>query len=324
MIEKDVIAYHYCSLEALFGIVDKKSFWLTSLNSSNDSLELKLGEDIVKKAILELEKEFPSKLGKKYKEPYFDKCIELLRKESNFSQKQNFSYYGFSLTSRYDNLTHWDRYGDNCEGVCIKINMSKFDQLFDMYAINHPVFQTWLQSRKILYNEREQVNYIKVYILEKLTELYKKEITNIEFWMKLFYQVLIKDGNISFKHSGFSGEEEERLYLIEGDVEEAIRIASDISNTNPEDKRLFNNLRVNIKELAEKLKILKKYKEFVTLKHGIRSKYDLKLSEIWSSDFIQEITIGPRSYQTLDELKDFLNHNGLRKTKVLVSKIPIR
>jgi len=51
---KDKVVYHYCSLDALYGILNSKSFWLTSLESSNDSMELKIAKKIFTKAISEL------------------------------------------------------------------------------------------------------------------------------------------------------------------------------------------------------------------------------------------------------------------------------
>lgn len=51
---KDKVVYHYCSVGALYGILNTKSFWLTSLESSNDSMELKIAKKTIEEAIKEL------------------------------------------------------------------------------------------------------------------------------------------------------------------------------------------------------------------------------------------------------------------------------
>lgn len=56
----------------------------------------------------------------------------------------------------------------------------------------------------------------------------------------------------------------------------------------------------------------------------IRGYYSLYLAKIWSSNFIPEIMLGPKCYQTKSELKNFLTSNGLNKTKILLSDIPVR
>jgi len=50
----------------------------------------------------------------------------------------------------------------------------------------------------------------------------------------------------------------------------------------------------------------------------------MNLSEIWSETLIKEIIIGPKCFQNKKEFTDFIRASGLERTKVVVSKIPIR
>lgn len=324
LMNDDLIAYHYCSLDSLHGIISNKSFWLTSLNSTNDTKELKLGKEIVDKALIQL-----SEKMKQLKQNHvFYNYMDLLVKESkkiNKTKQRNNKYYGLSLTKDGDSLTHWDRYANNSEGVSIKINLSKIGELFENNSIPK-IFGNWLSNIEIMYEDTERINHVKDYVLEKLVYLEEKKALSLENFMREFYYILVNDANVSVKHEGFSDEKEFRVYLTEGDAEKAINLTKDeLSKTSdPEKKEFFLNTSKNINSLAKELGILAECKKYVTLKHGIRSYYSLNLSEIWTSDFIQEIIIGPRSYQNPEELKEFLKCNKLSKTKVSNSKIPIR
>lgn len=50
----------------------------------------------------------------------------------------------------------------------------------------------------------------------------------------------------------------------------------------------------------------------------------MNLSEIWGEALIKEIIIGPKCFQNKNELTGFIRASGLDRTKVIVSKIPIR
>ena len=65
----------------------------------------------------------------------------------------------------------------------------------------------------------------------------------------------------------------------------------------------------------------KKYSVFST---GIRSYYNLCLKEVWGEGLIPEIILGPMCTQDRKELRAFLNASGLRGTRIIESKVPIR
>ena len=63
---------------------------------------------------------------------------------------------------------------------------------------------------------------------------------------------------------------------------------------------------------------------FSLFKNEIRSYHKLCLADIWDSELIPEITLGAMCRQNKQELNHFLKANGLKKTKITISKIPIR
>lgn len=320
---KEEIFYHYCSINALYGIITNKSFWLTSLESSNDSKELKLGKEVLERALNELKSEH---CDSKYFR-FFDRIMEA-PKDSNFKKyRPKYRYYGLSFAENKDSLTHWERYGDESKGVCIGVNLWMIKHFFENYALPD-IVANWLQSSKIYYSYDEQVEYAKSSIISKLERF--DMITNSKYeeidhiFTSIYYSTLatIKP---RFKHKGFSDEDEFRVYLEEGEAEEESSFYK--RNTDCLDyknKELFLNISKHILEAAESLEILKKNKKYGVFKDGIRSYYSMNLSEIWSEALIKEVIIGPKCFQNKKELINFIRANDLYGTKVSVSKIPIR
>ncbi|MHB9926019.1 DUF2971 domain-containing protein [Clostridium botulinum] len=317
---KEEIFYHYCSINALYGIVTNKSFWLTALESSNDSKELKLGKEVLDQALNELKSE---RCDSQYFR-FFDRIMEA-PKDNNFKRyRPKFKYYGLSFVENKDSLTHWERYGDESKGVCIGINLWMIKHFFENYALPD-IVANWLQSSKIYYSYKEQVEYAKSSIMSKLegfnmiTNSKYEEIDNI--FSSIYYSTLAEI-KPKFKHTGFSDENEFRIYLEEGKAEEESSFYK--RNADHGNKELFLNLSKCILEAAESLEILKKNKKYYVFKDGIRSYYSMNLSEIWSDALIKEIIIGPKCFQNKKELTNFIRANDLYGTKVSISKIPIR
>lgn len=58
---------------------------------------------------------------------FYTLCMDSIEKDLE-SFKKNLraskEVFGLSLCSKPDNLTHWDRYADNCRGICIGLNVN--------------------------------------------------------------------------------------------------------------------------------------------------------------------------------------------------------
>lgn len=110
----DDVMYHYCSLDAFWGIVNSKCLWMTSAAYTNDSLEM----------------------------DYINECVRNALKNASNDQdmriediERKFSWYksGVLLTAPFiccfssseNNLSQWRLYADDCQGVAIAFNMVK-------------------------------------------------------------------------------------------------------------------------------------------------------------------------------------------------------
>ena len=319
------IYYHYTSLDALFNIVNSKTFRLTSLRSSNDRKELYYNVDRFLAdvgAVCENEKDENTKRCFRR----LVQSIENNRAKFEKECKTRHTPYALCLAKKRDNLTHWDRYAANCTGVCIGFNVSALDVLYS--RTENYVFGTGLfDISETLYTQEKILRYIRnttVGFVNTLAE--SKDGTQTDpvdiidksgfVFMIAIYQRVMKFA----KDGSFVDEDEVRLYHEIESIKETLRltklIGEDLKDTVDIDfEQLFLNLVSDLKIEEE---------HFMMSKAGIRSYHDLCLEEIWGSGLIPEIILGPMCVQNRKELMRFLRSNGLGDTKVSVSKVPIR
>ncbi|MGY5353562.1 DUF2971 domain-containing protein [Wenyingzhuangia sp. IMCC45467] len=315
---KEKIVYHYCSIESMYGILNNKSFWLTFLESSNDSTELVLGEKIIKEAVQELRDEYPEH------DDVYNKILSAPKDKNYIKFRPRFKYYGLSLVEDKDSLTHWERYANNSQGVCIGFNINFLEFYTEM---DTRLGFDWLQSIPIIYKYPEQIKSAKSSIISKLNRLSEthKDFSKVEYLYSLIYYSTLQEIKPQYKHHGFESEKEYRIFLKEGEAEVSSKfMKSMIKNAPKKSKNLFKKLSENTIELADELNVLKSRKKYNTFKDGIRSYYSLNLSKLWSDVLIPEIVLGPKCFQNKKELKSFLKFCDLNKTKVTVSKVPLR
>lgn len=215
---KDKVVYHYCSVGALYGILNSRSFWLTSLESSNDSMELKIAKNIIEQAIEELKIE--------YKETEYFAMLKNIENAPNDKKyikfRPKYKYYGLSLVENKDSLTHWERYADNSKGVCIGLNIELIRHVFSNYSLPD-IVANWLETSEILYSYKEQVEHAKESIMAKIDGFQKvtdNNLANVEHIFTSVYYATLATLKPRFKHLGFSAEREHRVYLEEGEAEE--------------------------------------------------------------------------------------------------------
>lgn len=322
---KPEIYYHYTSLDALFNIIKNQSLRLTNLSSSNDLKELSYDYKKFIKDIEKLIEEETNDKKKKILELYLQSINENIcdfKKRCNSKQ----DIYALCLTTKRDNLTHWDRYANNCKGVCIAINMSAFD----VYAkrMNNMIFGKNLISHgRVLYESSQRRKIIKNQIFGYLN--YLLQDSKLSEWINLSilknnaykYCIPIYFGNRIFsKNASFVDEDEIRMYYQENTIKESIELLNSMKNEIS--NLLYRNTKKSYLEMIENYN-LKKI-NYDLSRYGIRSYIDLTLKEIWGSGLITEIILGPLCIQNKKELKKFINEFGLKGTKITVSNVPIR
>lgn len=320
---KDKVVYHYCSLDALYGILNSKSFWLTSLGSSNDSMELKIGKEVLAQAIEELKQD--------YKE---DKYLSIIQKiedaqkdKKYIKHRPKYKYYCLSFVEEKDSLTHWERYANNSKGACIGFNIPLLINLFLNYKLPD-IVSSWLQIAEVLYTHEDQLKYTKSFLMKNIAESDKMndgKLLEVEHYPSSVYYSALSILKPRFKHFGFSSEKEHRIYLEDGEAEKTSKHFKEIvENQIISNKKLFLNISKNIYELAKSLGILTSDKKYGLFKNSIRSYYSMNLSEIWSSVLIPEIILGSKCFQNKRELQSFTKSCGLDRTNIQISKVPLR
>lgn len=297
MTDEQKILYHYTSVDALFNIVQSKTFWLANAKSSNDQTEGVFTEE------------------------EFNRIIKLARNDISDDEKQNFDdffsqrptidlnskdNYILCLSKLKDSLAHWDRYASFRKGICICIDVKKLSEL------NSNIF-SFFQIYELGYLDddlkNELIGEFKKY-LKMPKRCIDEDSKNIVQRAKLYvirYYLFIKKKNPYFKD------------------EEEVRVSASpyiyLRAVFPQIDEL-EDIKQKSLSLLDKFDIEKTY--FAPIRGEIRSLHHLCLKDIWGSDLIPEIMLGPNCPQSKDELRAFLDANGLENTKITISKIPIR
>lgn len=320
------VYYHYTSLDALYSIVTSHTFRLMSLKSSNDQTELYYKPENFMKDFSRLYEEESDIDIKKYfalLKASLDSHDDKLRDKLKSKQQP----YALCLSTKKDNLTHWDRYAKNCTGVAIGLNVRALDVLYSRMT-TFDLALGLLDLGQSLYTQESIDKWIKYEMIrgfERLKQLH--EISGAKDIKKTIEQrgyllMLVACRNVMkfAKAEAFLDEDEFRIYFDPSSIKDTLNLIDSIKVDN--EKELFNNVRRNFLELVDSLAI--KEEDFVMTKSGIRGYHSLCFDKIWGSGVIPEIVLGPMCVQNKRELQRFLKHNGLEGTKVTVSSVPIR
>lgn len=319
------IYYHYTSLEALYSIIDTKTFRMTNLKSSNDRKELTYcANDFLADFRKMCEKEQKGDI-KDFFELMIKICID---DEAKFNSlcKNKYTPYALCLSNRKDSLTHWERYASNGTGVCIGFNVNAIEVLINRLRLFG--FFSPITIDETLYTNERVEQYIKNAMINFFS-LYKTHYKNLPeeinrdtiaknafVTMAAIYQKVMK----FVKNSAFIDEGEVRVYHGTETVKDNFYLIKQLKQVG--EKELYDELEKNFKRLLLQLDINDEH--FMVTKSGIRSYKNLCLENVWGSGTIPEIILGPMCVQNKNDLRRFLKSNGLDKTKISVSKVPIR
>lgn len=143
--------YHYTSLQAVFGIIDKQEFWATKSDFLNDYDELVYTVRLFREIFIDSNVFIDIELKKRILEA-FDRHIE----EDRCSKEHG--YYILSFSSVEDNLTLWAEFSDSM-GYNIGFDI---EQLIKSISIKHKLL--WHGS--VVYSKEEQIELLKKVIEE--------------------------------------------------------------------------------------------------------------------------------------------------------------
>ena len=314
------IFYHYTSINSLYNIIMSRELWLTNLKSSNDKSEryytvnhmLKDMDEIINNSTDDNFKQYLSLLKKSF-ETHMPDLKNYLKKSDGYS---------LSLTDKKDNLSHWERYASSYSGVCIGINMDKLNVNFKDYS-----HFSITELEKILYSDAEILDKLS-HICACFYDLFEEQLRNYNDPFQKYIEqygfivlVIAYNKVMNFaKNNYFADEHEFRLLFYP----KTLSMKKDFLSMS---RNII--LPATLKPLHDKFHSLLRMSSieqthFSLFKNEIRSYHKLCLADIWDSELIPEITLGAMCRQNKQELNHFLKANGLKKTKITISKIPIR
>lgn len=311
MPDEQNVFYHYTSIDALYNIVSNRTFWLANAKSSNDKTE---GNFSVEEFCNML-----SDMKSRFNEQAVKEAIDVFILEKNaLLTPENRKFYILSLTIKRDNLSHWERYATAKQGISLALSSNFFDLLDEnIYTLFR---KSVLSDFDLIYSYSDCVNKITNFIDRFLKDFEKFKYKDVVVILKSCFAALFYEILSCIKNEYFQDESEHRILLDIINVESClntINIAIKKSNTKE-----MNGIREGFINFLRCIDLEQTY--FAPIRGEIRSLHHLNLSKIWGSDLISEIMLGPNCPQSKDELRAFLDTNGLQGTKITESKIPIR
>lgn len=309
---KSTIFYHYTSISSLYEIVKNKTLLLSGVESLNDIEEASY-------SIQKFEDDFKTLCSSKN-----DDFIIFLYEQAFLPKRNEFEElaspeinpFVFSLSSKYDNLAHWDRYADSRKGVCIGFDISKISQI--------PfVAGGFVEINPIFYKAEERLDYLSKELHEKFTSpnnIIDFSDIPLELFCKDMGYTLISDCYRQMKYfvKNTSWEDEGEIRIAYEDT-----LIKDTFSKIMYLKKVYKNIQFpNFKELYKQSGL--DIQNFRLINNKIRSCRFLDINSIWNSGFITEVMLGPKCEQNKRDLELFLKDSGLDEVKISESRIKIR
>lgn len=317
-VKRDVY-YHYTSVSSLYNIVNSKTFWLTNLKSSNDKKELSYSLPQFKKElyeIIEMEDDGETKHNLSLAQTVFEQFPKI-----NIAKSEA---YALSLCHKKDDLTHWDRYAGNCSGVAIAINVAALKVYYSRKGL-FSLTSGLLPVKGITYSKKDRqtdiYNAIRAFLNFSSSRTEGNNDNNLwERSLPRFYYSIYYNIRNFVKMDAFMDEDEVRLFFRPDSIKSIASIINSFADSYPD--KDFSKVGLEYRKMIDEMRLEGKY--FAYFKNGIRSYRKLCLSEIWGNGLIPEIILGPMCTQDKKELRTFLDSCGLKGTKIVESKVPIR
>lgn len=197
------VLYHYCSMEALLGILQNKSLRLTNARYMNDSKEISWIYEIAKKVLWDKQFQCNSENELRLCKRLLSHCDELFLSETSFP-----SYYCSCFSTNGDSLSQWRAYADDGRGVAIGFSRSFLESCMVPHLIK-------LQS--VEYVDSQNLSYVTNEIdqaFSKVREV-KRELTNDEINAIWYETSTIWDRKAIFvKNAAFLEESEVRIFHL--------------------------------------------------------------------------------------------------------------
>ena len=306
------VFYHYTSISSLYEIVKNKTLLLSGVESLNDMEEASYNIQNFEDDFINL----CSTTNDDFIKFLYNQAFLPRRKEFEELALPEINPFVFSLSSKYDNLAHWDRYADSRKGVCIGFDVSKLSQI-PFVSIG------FVQINPIFYKDKERLEYL----YKELNEKFRSKNKIIEFpeipfdlFCKDMGYTLISDCYRQMKYyvKNTSWEDEGEIRIAYEDT-----LTKDTFSKMPHLKEVYKNLPFPDFDGLFKQSGLD-VQNFRLINNRIRSCRFLDIASIWNNGVISEVMLGPKCEQNKRELELFLKDSGLDNVKISESRIKIR
>lgn len=198
--KKNMIVYHYCSLESLNSILKNRSLRLTNILKSNDSMEIswisRYYDAEFKRAYENASDLFRSKISSERLMGY----VKLFTDEFFDENHADFRYYVTCFSYQNDLLSQWRGYADDGRGAAIGFDLDVLKEV--VHQIVHELVD---EIEKILQKEEqcresiEEKQDYEIEVLDKVMNCFEKK------FLKLFQE------SVYMKNPFFREESEIRL-----------------------------------------------------------------------------------------------------------------
>ena len=283
------IVYHYCSVDTFLNIIKYKKLWLSDSHYMNDSTEGIWIDKLVKETITEFIKDNPKNK------------TQLDALEVAYNKLGHSKHYFISFSKDGDVLSQWRAYADDGYGVAIGFQSGLF---YDIAKITRQCNNASQNKGEIAKSDIFKFSYMDINYNNSIRDTIKDTINNYlnneEITKSDIYALLLKNDAISVKHSSFQEENELRIVY---------------TPTIPYQENEKNkHLDAGVKKLSEK-----KYR---TSNNQIIPYYEFDFNATYNSLLIPKIILAPKSKLKEDDIKEFLESNGFKNTKIQKSKSP--
>ncbi len=202
----DDIIYHYCPIEAFYGIIKSKEIWLTDSKYMNDKYEGIWIDKVIQETL--------DNLNGKYNQETLNNFYDY------YNSIKNKKYYLASFSREPDRLSQWRGYADDGKGIAIGFSKNA------IYLTHNFDFELSLMDVK--YDKLKQIAIIQNTI-EAFKNLTDRDLT-----------ISLKEFSIWYKNPSFEEERETRfVYTPENDM-------SKHSFANVNDKKYYELMSNNL------------------------------------------------------------------------------
>ena len=300
---KNTTIYHYCNTDVFIKIMQSKTIRLSDITKSNDSMEISwingfLRDQFIQKYNDEKTKYFKNNFSIDAFKEYFDKHYDLLLSNDNYNRL----YLVSCFSENGDLLSQWRGYADDANGFSIGFDIDSLceqakREIGDDIRIDKIIYTLKDQKNIVIKSAKDLIKSLKKIIKPTKSNVKndkKYESENIasintvrekeydSCFIKCFENICHLA--VITKNPFFAEEKEYRInYLLKFNQELGITNESKNSSLSTFDIKYYN-----------------RYNDIIPY-------FDLP----FKNDSIKEVIIGPKCKATVNDVKLFLNKNGI-------------